>query len=213
MRPTPPRHPPVFRWLAGLLFLTALLPMAAAQAQAAASALAPTPRLDVPYVPTPQPVVDRMLSIANVSNSDLLYDLGSGDGRIVITAARRYGAKGVGIDLDPQRVREARENATQAGVAHRVQFVSGNLFEADLSDATVVTLYLLSSVNRNLRPQLWRQLKVGTRVVSHAFDMGSEWPPEKTESVEGSTIYYWTIKEAHKRAANMGGDAETVSRR
>ena len=152
-------------------------------------------------MPTPQPVVDRMLELAKVKPDDLIYDLGSGDGRIVITAAKRYGARGIGIDLDPQRIEDARENARAAGVEGKVQFVNGDLFKADLSNATVVTLYLLNSVNRDLRPQLWKQLKVGTRVVSHAFDMGDEWPPQRTEQVEGRTVYYWTITEANKRAA------------
>lgn len=165
------------------------------------AAHADAPRLDVPFVPTPQAVVDRMLELAKVKPTDLIYDLGSGDGRIVITAAKRYGARGIGIDLDPQRVREARENARAAGVQGKVQFINGDLFKTDLSKATVVTLYLLNSVNRDLRPQLWKQLKVGTRVVSHAFDMGDEWPPERTEHVDGRTVYYWTITEANKRAA------------
>ncbi len=178
-----------------LLIVFALL------AGASCAALAQKPDLDVPFVPTPQAVVDRMLSLAQVKKGDVLYDLGSGDGRIVITAARQYGARGVGIDLDPERIREARANATRAGVDGRVRFIAGDLFKADLSDASVVTLYLLNSVNRDLRPQLWKQLKVGTRVVSHAFDMGQEWPPEKTEQVAGSTIYYWTISDANKRAA------------
>ncbi|MES3019970.1 MAG: methyltransferase domain-containing protein [Pseudomonadota bacterium] len=168
---------------------------------AGALASAQTPDLDVPFVPTPQAVVDRMLEIANVKKNDIVYDLGSGDGRIVITAATKYGAKGVGIDLDPERIKEARANAVNAGVGKQVMFIAGDLFKADLSDATVVTLYLLNSVNRDLRPQLWRQLKVGTRVVSHAFDMGQEWPPEKTEVVDGRSIYSWTISEANKRAA------------
>ena len=167
------------------------------------------PTLDVPFVPTPQAVVDRMLSMAALKKGDVLYDLGNGDGRIVITAARKYGARGVGIDLDPRRIREARANATRAGVDGQVTFIAGDLFKADMSEASVVTLYLLNSVNRELRPQLWRQLKVGTRVVSHAFDMGQEWPPEKTEEVAGSTIYYWTISDANKRAAEGGGTAHT----
>lgn len=158
------------------------------------------PALDVPFVPTPQAVVERMLAIAEVKKDDILYDLGSGDGRIVITAAKQYGARGVGIDLDPKRIREARINASKAGVDKQVEFIAGDLFKADLSDANVVTLYLLNSVNRDLRPQLWKQLKVGTRVVSHAFDMGQEWPPEKTEHVQGSTIYLWTISDENKRA-------------
>ena len=184
---------------AGLLARLALAVMLAGGA--AAQAWAQSPRLDVPFVPTPQPVVDRMLELAKVKPDDLIYDLGSGDGRIVITAAKRYGARGIGIDLDPQRIREARDNAREAGVEGKVQFVNGDLFKTDLSNASVVTLYLLNSVNRDLRPQLWKQLKVGTRVVSHAFDMGDEWPPERVEEVEGRTIYYWTITEANKRAA------------
>ena len=159
------------------------------------------PALDVPYVPTPQNVVDRMLVLAALKPGEVLYDLGSGDGRIVITAAKRYGVRGIGIDLDPDRIKEARDNATKAGVNQQVQFVNGDLFKTDMSEANVVTLYLLNSVNRDLRPQLWRQLKVGTRVVSHAFDMGQEWPPERTEQVDGRNIYYWTVTEANKRAA------------
>ncbi|MCK7495862.1 MAG: methyltransferase domain-containing protein [Comamonadaceae bacterium] len=158
------------------------------------------PPLDVHYVPTPQPVVDRMLELAGVREGEMLYDLGCGDGRIVVTAAKRYGARGVGIDLDPQRIAEARANAEREGVRN-VEFRVGDLFEADLSDADVVTLYLLSSINRRLRPRLWRQLRVGSRVVSHAFDMGSEWPPEHTEHVSGATIHTWTVTQQHKDAA------------
>jgi ubiquinone/menaquinone biosynthesis C-methylase UbiE len=132
----------------------------------------------------------------------VLYDLGCGDGRIVISAARDRGARGVGIDINPVRIEEAQANAKAAGVADRVSFRVGDLFESDFSAATVVTLYLLPDINRKLRPQLWRQLKVGTRVVSHDFDMGDEWPPEKVEKVEGKTLYYWTIKREHKRAAS-----------
>lgn len=161
---------------------------------------APARQLDVPFVPTPQEVVNRMLEIAKVNKNDLLYDLGSGDGRIVITAAKKYGTRGIGIDLDPTRVAEARANAKEAGVEDKVTFRVGDLFKTNLSDASVVTLYLLSSVNEELRPQLWRQLKVGTRVVSHSFDMGDKWPPEKTEIVNGRTIYFWTITEAQKKA-------------
>lgn len=166
---------------------------------AAGPAAAQTPRLDVPYVPTPQPVVDRMLELAKVGKGDVVYDLGSGDGRIVITAAKEHGARGVGIDLNPERVAEARANAKEAGVADQVEFRQADLFKTDLSKADVVTLYLLTSVNHKLRPQLWKQLDVGTRVVSHAFDMGEEWPAEHTEQVDGSTIYYWTITEDLKK--------------
>ena len=155
----------------------------------------------VPYVPTPEEVVDKMLTMAKVGKNDVVYDLGCGDGRIVITAAKKYGARGVGIDLNPERIKEANENLKKAGVGDRVKFMVGDLFESNFSEATVVTLYLLPQVNAALRPQLWRQLKVGTRVVSHAFDMGPEWPPERTETVDGRTVYMWTITEANKKAA------------
>lgn len=159
------------------------------------------PSLDVPYVPTPQQVVDRMLALARVGRNDVLYDLGCGDGRIVVTAAREYGARCTGIDLDPKRIAEAKANARRAGVEKQVTFRVGDLFETDLSNASVVTLYLLPNINTKLRPRLWQQLEVGSRVVSHAFDMGTEWPAEKTETVDGRTIYYWTITEAQKRRA------------
>ncbi|MFC0252193.1 SAM-dependent methyltransferase [Massilia consociata] len=157
-------------------------------------------RLDVPYVPTPQEVVDRMLAMGKVGKNDVLYDLGCGDGRIVVTAAKVHGARGTGIDLNPVRIAEAQENAKKAGVADRVNFRVGDLFKTDVSPASVVTLYLLPTVNVKLRPRLWQQLKVGTRVVSHAFDMGPEWPPEQQDEVDGRTIYYWTITQANKRA-------------
>src|SRR6186713_726833 len=148
---------------------------------------------DVIYVPTPQPVVDAMLDVAKVTASDVVYDLGSGDGRIVITAAKKYGARGVGIELDPALVRKARENAAAAGVGNRVRFMTQDLFTTDLRPATVVTLYLLQSINERLRPKLVRELKPGTRVVSHVFNMGPEWPPEKTVSVDRSRIFLWTL--------------------
>ena len=149
---------------------------------------------DVLYVPTPQAVVDAMLEIASVQRSDVVYDLGSGDGRIVITAAKKYGARGVGIDIDPALVKKAAENAAAAGVSDRVRFVTQNLFTSDISEASVVTLYLLQSINERLRPKLVRELKPGTRVVSHVFNMGPEWPPEKTVTVERSRIFFWTIQ-------------------
>lgn len=172
-----------------------MFPFGRALAQAAKE----TPRLDVPYVPTPQEVVDKMLDLAKVGKNDTLFDLGCGDGRIVVTAAKERGARGTGIDIDPTRIAEAKENAKKAGVSDRAQFRVGDLFKTDFSSATVVTLYLLPTINAKLRPQLWKQLKVGTRVVSHAFDMGSEWPAEKTVEVDGRTIYYWTITEANKK--------------
>jgi SAM-dependent methyltransferase len=159
-----------------------------------------TPRLDVPYVPTPQAVVDRMLELVDVGRDDTVYDLGCGDGRIVIAAARKHGARGVGIDLNPQRIDDATANARQAGVGDRVRFMVADLFETDVSPASVVTLYLLPDLNRRLRPQLWQQLRVGTRVVSHDFDMGDEWPPERMERVAGKTLYAWTIGPEHKKA-------------
>lgn len=149
---------------------------------------------DVPYVPTPTSVVDEMLRVAKVSASDRLYDLGSGDGRIVITAAQQYGAQGVGVDVNPELIQQARENANQAGVENRVEFRQQDLFQTDLSQATVVTLYLLPEVNLRLRPKLLRELQPGTRVVSHAFDMG-DWEPQQTVQVDGRTIYYWVVPE------------------
>ncbi len=150
---------------------------------------------DVVYIPTPQVVVDAMLDIAEVKASDIVYDLGSGDGRIVITAAKKYGARGVGIEIDPALVTSATENARAAGVSDRVRFVNQNLFSADISDATVVTLYLLQSLNERLRPKLVRELKPGARVVSHVFNMGPEWPPAKTLRVGASPVFLWTIPE------------------
>lgn len=155
------------------------------------------PALDVPYVPTRPAVVNGMLKMANVQEGDVLYDLGCGDGRIVITAARDYGATGTGVDIDPERIAEAKENAKEADVEDKVKFVQKNLFEMDFKDATVVTLYLLPDINMRLRPILLKQLKPGTRIVSHAFDMG-DWKPEKTETVDGATIYYWTVPENGK---------------
>ena len=134
---------------------------------------------DVIYVPTPQDVVDAMLKMANVTAKDVVYDLGSGDGRIPITAAQKYGARAVGIDINPQRIKEAEANLAKANVADKVRFMNADLFETDLSPATVITLYLLPSLNQKLIPKL-KQLKPGTRIVSHSFDMGTEWPPEKT---------------------------------
>ena len=155
---------------------------------------------DVPYVPTPQPVVDAMLRVAKVNKNDVLYDLGSGDGRIVNTAAQRFGTRGVGIDINPERIKEANENAQKAGVTNRVKFIQQDLFKTDFSEATVVTLYLLPEVNARLRPKLLRELKPGSRIVSHAFDMG-DWKPQQTLNVEGKTVYYWVVPE--KVPANL----------
>ena len=151
--------------------------------------------LDVPYVPTRQETVEAMLKLAGVGPKDVVYDLGCGDGRIVVMAAKRFGARGVGVDIDPARIAEARENAKQAGVASRAIFHLGDLFNADIRQATVVMLYLLPSVNQKLKPKLLSDLAPGTRVVSHDFDMGADWPPQKTVSLGRDTIYLWTVPE------------------
>ena len=169
-----------------------LLLVLAGIAVAPASAQAPLRSPDVIFVPTPQEVVDAMLKLAKVTKNDVVYDLGSGDGRIPITAAKTYGARGVGIDIDPQRIREANENLKAAGVGDRVKFLNQDLFTTDISEATVVTLYLLPSLNLKVLPKLNKELKPGTRIVSHAFDMGSAKPLD-TLNVNGRTVYYWTI--------------------
>ena len=175
--------------LAILLLCPALLPSSAAQ-QATETA----PSL-APYVPTPQDVVDRMLTLAQVTKDDVVYDLGCGDGRIVVTAAKQYGAKGVGVDIDPQRIKESEANAKAAGVQHLVSFKLQDAMTVDVSPATVVTLYLLSGSNMKLRPILTRQLRPGARIVSHAFTMG-DWPPARTDEFTDSgggmrTLYLW----------------------
>lgn len=157
---------------------------------------------DVPYVPTPQPVVDGMLKLAKVAAGDVVYDLGCGDGRIVITAAKEHGATGVGVDIDPQRIKEANANAKTAGVTDKVKFVKGDIFKTDFSNATVVTLYLLPEINLRLRPELLKQLKPGTRIVSHVFSMG-DWKPEQTIYVNGSSIHIWTVPADKKIPASQ----------
>ena len=149
---------------------------------------------DVIYVPTPQEVVDEMLRLARVGKGDVLYDLGSGDGRIPVTAARRFGIRAYGIDIDPERIREANDNAKRNGVSHLVEFRREDLFKASFSDASVVTLYLLPDLNVKLRPRLLAELKPGTRIVSHQFDMGT-WKPERKVELNGRTIYLWTVPE------------------
>ena len=167
---------------------------------------------DVPYEGTPQNIVDAMLVLASVTKDDIVYDLGCGDGRIVITAAKKYGARGVGVDIDPERIKEAKANAIRVGVAEQVRFIEQDLFKADIKDATVVTLYLLPEVNLRLRPKLLRELMPGTRVVSERFDMG-DWKPDKTVEVKFQAeavpapyrpaygfrkIYYWVIPDKVK---------------
>jgi SAM-dependent methyltransferase len=165
--------------------LATAVPPAAAQREAA-----PTP--DIHYVPTSGGVTDAMLKLAKVTPNDVVYDLGSGDGRIVIAAAKKYGARGVGIELDPKLIKTATKNALKAGVADKVTFLQADLFKTDFSDATVVTLYLSNSINRRLASILQRQLKPGARIVSHRFDMG-DWKPEADVRLEGTHVYLWTI--------------------
>jgi SAM-dependent methyltransferase len=172
--------------------LALAVPAASVARDASDNPALPARSLDVPYVPTPMPVVDAMLDLANVGKSDLLYDLGCGDGRIVVRAASRFGCRGVGVDLDPQRVKEANENARAAAVTQLVRFEVGDVFEFDFSPATVVTMYLLPSINMKLRPRIWKELKPGTRIVSHDFDMG-DWRPITTREFERSRIFLWTV--------------------
>ena len=180
-------------WLRRIPALLLILPLALVSASIAQQ------RPEVPYVPTDDRVVAEMLAVANVGRDDVLYDLGSGDGRIVITAALKFGTRGVGVDIDPERVKEANENAAKAGVSDRVRFVQQDLFQTDIREATVVTLYLLPAVNMRLRPTLLKDLKPGTRVVSHNYDMG-DWAPLKTIIVnlpeDAHTVYYWIVPPA-----------------
>lgn len=147
---------------------------------------------DVHFEATPEDVVEAMLKMAGVTKEDVVYDLGCGDGRFVITAAKTFGARGVGVDIDTARIKESNENAQKAMVANRVKFIAGDLFEIDVREATVVTLYLLNELNLQLRPKLLRELKPGTRIVSHAFDMG-DWEPDDIGKVRDRTFYYWVV--------------------
>jgi ubiquinone/menaquinone biosynthesis C-methylase UbiE len=173
------------------LLLAALAALAASAT--ACGQPAPLRAPDAPFVPTKQEVVEEMLRVAGVKPGDVVYDLGCGDGRIVITAAQKFGARGVGIDIDPERISDANWYAKRAGVEKQVIFKLGDLFEADVSEATVVTLYLLPDMNARLRPKLLRDLKPGTRIVSHDFDMGPEWKPERTLRLGNDWIYFWTV--------------------
>jgi predicted O-methyltransferase YrrM len=188
---------PVLRWTLAILLAFAVSCAAAAAPQETA----PQRKPDVVYVPTPPEVVAKMLEIANVTKDDVVYDLGCGDGRIVIAAAAKHGARGVGIDIDPARIKEARENAKAAGVADRVTFLEQDLFESEIRDATVVMLYLLPELNLRLRPKLWKELKPGTRIVSHIFDM-DDWRPDKEAVVDGHEVWFWVVPEdAAERAS------------
>lgn len=147
---------------------------------------------DVPYVPTPDEVVEAMLAAARLGEGDVLYDLGCGDGRVVIAAAKKPGVRALGVDISPERIREAKAAAERAGVAERASFREEDFFKTDLREATVVTLYLLPEVNLRLRPKLLKELRPGARIVSHAFDLG-DWAPDRTIEVNGRTIYVWTV--------------------
>ena len=179
------------RYLPGAL-LTLLLATLAVALPGVALAQPASRTPDVIFVPTPQELVEDMLRLADVKKGDVLFDLGSGDGRIAVTAAKKYGVRAVGIDIDPERIREANENARKNGVEKLVQFRQEDLFKADFRSATVVTLYLLPELNVKLRPRLWAELKPGTRIVSHQFDMG-DWQPDKKLEVNGRVAYFWTI--------------------
>ena len=180
-----------------MLFAAALLAAVPVPAQSQTGQLAPKAP-DVIFVPTPQEVVEDMLRLAEVTKGDVLYDLGSGDGRIPITAAKTYGVRAVGIDIDPERIAEARENARKAGVARLVDFRLEDLFRSDFRDATVVTLYLLPELNVKLRPRLLAELKPGTRIVSHQFDMG-DWRPDKKLETNGRVVYFWVVPGPRKK--------------
>lgn len=179
--------------LTTLLAVSLAMPVVAGS-QATQTTQKPVRTPDIHWVPTPDAVVTGMLKLAGVSKNDVVYDLGCGDGKIVIAAAR-MGARGVGIDIDPQRVSEATANVKKAGLEKQVQIRLGDIFDpaVKFDDATVVTLYLLNTINEKLKPRLQAELKPGTRVVSHAFRMGDDWPPAKTEQIDGINIFLWTI--------------------
>jgi len=188
MSPSPPASPPARRLLAAAALGLACALSGGARAQAQAPL-----ELDVPYVPTPREVVSRMLEMADVQPADFVVDLGSGDGRIAIAAVRERGARGaMGVDIDPERIAEARANAERAGVADKVEFRRQDLFDTDLSRASVLTMYLLPDVNLKLRPRILDELPPGTRVVSHAFTM-RDWEPDASASVDGRSIYLWIV--------------------
>ena len=183
-----------FRWIFVLVLAAAMFVTSAANAQTTAQA----PQLrapDVIFVPTAPEVVEAMLKLAKVGPNDVVYDLGSGDGRIPIAAVQTFKAKSaVGIDIDPQRIKEANENHKKSGVGDRVRFLNQDLFATPIGEASVVTLYLLQSLNEKLMPKLQKELKPGSRVVSQTFSMGDKWPPDQTVNLQGRNIYLWVIK-------------------
>jgi SAM-dependent methyltransferase len=174
-----------------VILLALLAPAAAARAGGQPTRLRPP---DVRYVPTPQTVVDAMLEFAAVTATDVVYDLGSGDGRIPITAAEKFGARGVGIDIDPFQILQSKGNLARSHAGTRVTFRNEDLFEADIRDATVVTLFLFPTMRPRLVPFLKRSLKPGTRIVAYHFDLGSDWPADEERDVDGAAIYLWTVK-------------------
>jgi len=182
-----------FRWVVSAVLLSAILAADTANAQTASAPQLRSP--DVIFVPTPPEVVDGMLKLAKVGPNDVVYDLGSGDGRIPIAAVQTFKARSaVGIDIDPQRIREANENLKKAGVGDRVRFLNQDLFTTPIGEASVVTLYLLQSLNEKLMPKLQKELKPGSRIVSQSFSMGEKWPPDQTIQVEGRNVYMWIVK-------------------
>lgn len=184
-------------WVVPLAMALAATPLAQSTNDANDGQAPRTP--DVVFVPTPDEVVDAMLEMAAVGPKDVVYDLGCGDGRLVVSAALKGARRAIGVDIDPERVKESRARVKAAGVDDRVKIVEGDLFEMNFADATVVTLYLLPSLNLRLRPKLLA-LKPGTRIVSHDFDMG-DWTPDKVRQVAGKTVYYWTVPERGNGAA------------
>ena len=183
-----------FRWVVSAVLLTAVGVAGAAQAQTPSQA----PQLrspDVIYIPTPAGLVDAMLKLAGVGPNDVVYDLGSGDGRIPIAAVQTFNARSaIGVDIDPKRIREANSNLKKANVGDRVRFLNQDLFTTPIGEATVVTLYLVQSLNERLMPKLQKELKPGSRVVSQTFSMGSQWPADQAIRVEGHNVYLWIIK-------------------
>jgi SAM-dependent methyltransferase len=168
------------------------------------------PKLDVIYVPTPQEVVDRMLEMAQVKAGDFVIDLGCGDGRNVVTAAQKFGARGFGVDIDPERIKEANENAKKAGVADKVEFRIANLFETKISDANVMMMYLLSTINLKLRPRILDEMKPGSRIVSHAFDMG-DWKPDQRDTVGYRNVYSWIVPAKVEGRWNVKSDGQAFT--
>ena len=189
-------HRAVRAHLISIAVAAALVTAVAAQSTGTSSAQQPQRKPDVIWIPTEDAVVTAMLKLANVTKDDVVYDLGCGDGRIVIAAARQFGARGVGVDIDPERIAEANAAAVKAGVTDKVKFFVGDVFDPNLkiSDATVVALFLLQSMNERLRPRLQTELRPGSRIVANSFTLGDAWPAQKNQVVGNSIIYLWTVR-------------------